>query len=59
MRETFGTFLQELDAPFSGSELLEAEVLRIMRKEGFSYAQVYEMPLPIFPLELLCSINLV
>ena len=45
MRETFKTFLQELDQPFSGKELLEAEVLRIMRKEGFSDAQVYEMPL--------------
>ena len=45
MRETFKTFLQELDEPFSGKELLEAEVLRIMRKEGFSDAEVYEMPL--------------
>ena len=45
MRETFRTFLQELDEPFSGKELLEVEVLRIMRKEGFSDAEVYEMPL--------------
>ena len=45
MRETFKTFLQELDEPFSGKELLEAEVLRIMRKEGFSDAEVNEMPL--------------
>ena len=45
MRETFRTFLQELDEPFSGKGLLEAEVLRIMRKEGFSDAEVYEMPL--------------
>ena len=45
MRETFRTFLQELDEPFSGKALLEAEVLRIMRREGFSEAQVYEMPL--------------
>jgi hypothetical protein len=45
MRETFRTFLQELDEPFSGKELLEPEVLRIMRREGFSDAEVYEMPL--------------
>ena len=45
MRETFRTFLQELDEPFSGKELLEVEVLRIMRKEGFSDVEVYEMPL--------------
>jgi hypothetical protein len=45
MRETFRTFLQELDEPFSGKVLLEAEILRVMRKEGFSDAQVYEMPL--------------
>ena len=45
MRETFRTFLQELDEPFSGKELLEAEVLRIMRKDGFSDAEVYEMSL--------------
>ena len=45
MRETFKIFLQELDEPFSGKDLLEAEVLRIMRKEGFSDAQIYEMPL--------------
>jgi hypothetical protein len=45
MQETFRTFLQELDEPFSGKEFLEAEVIRIMRKEGFSDAEVYEMPL--------------
>ena len=45
MRETFKTFLQELDEPFSGKMLLEAEVLRVMRKEGFSDAQVYDMSL--------------
>jgi hypothetical protein len=46
MRETFRTFLQELDyEPNSGKKLLEIEVLRIMRKEGFSDTQVYEMPL--------------
>jgi hypothetical protein len=46
MQETFRTFLQELDdEPNSGKELLEIEVLRIMRKEGFSTVQVYEMPL--------------
>jgi hypothetical protein len=45
MREDFRTFLQELDQPFSGKALLETEVLRVMRKEGFSDAQVYEMSL--------------
>ena len=45
MRETFRTFLQELDQSFSGKALLEAEVLRVMRKEGFSDAQVYDMSL--------------
>ena len=45
MGETFRTFLQELDQPFSGKALLEAEVLRVMRKEGFSDLQVYEMSL--------------
>jgi hypothetical protein len=46
MQETFRTFLQELDDdPNSGKELLETEILRIMRKEGFSDIQVYEMPL--------------
>jgi hypothetical protein len=45
MRETFRTFLQELDDPLSGKALLEAEVLRVMRNEGFSDVQVYEMPL--------------
>ena len=46
MRETFKTFLQELnDYPNSGKELLETEILRIMRKEGFSDIQVYDMPL--------------
>ena len=38
--------MQELDDdPNSGKELLETEILRIMRKEGFSDIQVYEMPL--------------
>lgn len=45
MDENFRTFLHELNEPFSGKELLEAEVLRIMHKEGFSDAQVYDMPL--------------
>ena len=46
MRETFRTFLQELDDdPNSGKDLLETEILRIMRKEGLSDIQVYEMPL--------------
>ena len=46
MQETFRTFLQELDGdPDSGKELLETEILRVMRREGFSDIQVYEMPL--------------
>ena len=49
MQETFRLFLQELEEPScgggSGKELLEVEVLEIMRKEGFSDAQIYEMPL--------------
>ena len=49
MQETFRTFLQELEEPScvgsSGKELLEEEVLGIMRKEGFSDEQIYEMPL--------------
>jgi hypothetical protein len=46
MRETFKTFLQEIEnEPDSGKDLLEREVLGIMRKEGFSDAQIYEMPL--------------
>ncbi len=45
MQETFRTFLQEIKEPGSGKELLEAEVVDIMRKEGFSDAQIYEMPL--------------
>lgn len=46
MRETFRTFLQELeDEPNSGKGLLENEILRILRKEGFSDLQIYEMPL--------------
>ncbi len=49
MQETFRTFLQELEEPGctgdSGRELLEAEVLELMRKEGFSDTQIYEMPL--------------
>ncbi len=45
MHETFRSFLQEMEEPCSGKELLEAEVLGIMRKEGFSDQQIYEMPL--------------
>jgi hypothetical protein len=45
VQETFRSFLQELEEPCSGKELLEAEVIEIMRKEGFSDAQVYDMPL--------------
>jgi hypothetical protein len=45
MQETFRSFLQEMDEPSSGKELLEAEVIEIMRKEGFSDTQIYDMPL--------------
>ena len=49
MHETFRLFLQGLEEPScggsSGKELLEVEVLEIMRKEGFSDAQIYGMPL--------------
>ena len=49
MQETFRSFLLELEEPCgcggSGKELLEAEVLGIMRREGFSDGQIYEMPL--------------
>jgi len=49
MQETFRTFLRELEehgcGGDSGKELLEAEVLELMRKEGFSDTQIYEMPL--------------
>ena len=49
MQETFRSFLQELEEPGcaggSGKEFLESEVLGIMRKEGFSDAQIYEMSL--------------
>ncbi len=49
MQETFRSFLLELEEPScddcSGKELLEREVLGIMRKEGFSDEQIYEMPL--------------
>ncbi len=45
MQETFRSFLQEMEDPCSGKELLEAEVIAIMRKEGFSDAQIYDMPL--------------
>ena len=49
MQETFRTFLRELEEQScggdSGKELLEAEVLELMRKEGFSDTQIYEMPL--------------
>jgi hypothetical protein len=45
MQETFRLFLQELEEPNSGRELLEAEVIEIMRKEGFSDTEIYDMPL--------------
>lgn len=48
LEETFETFLRELDSSadkHSGKELLEAEVLRVMRKEGFSDIQIYRMAL--------------
>lgn len=49
MQETFRSFLQGLEEPrcggSSGKELLEVEVLGIMRKEGFSDEQIYGMPL--------------
>jgi len=49
MQETFKSFLRELEEPScggdSGKELLEVEVLGIMRKEGFSDEQIYGMPL--------------
>ena len=45
MQETFKSFLQELEDPCSGKDLLETEVVEIMRKEGFSDEQIYEMPL--------------
>lgn len=49
MQETFRSFLQEMEEPScgggSGKELLEVEVLDIMRKEGFSDEQIYGMPL--------------
>ena len=49
MQETFRSFLQGLEEPQcgggSGKELLEVEVLEIMRKEGFSDEQIFGMPL--------------
>jgi hypothetical protein len=49
MQETFRSLLQEIEespyAEASGKELLEVEVLEIMRKEGFSDEQIYGMPL--------------
>ncbi len=49
LQETFRSFLHELDEPpyqsGSGKDLLEAEVLNVMRKEGFSDQQIYDMPL--------------
>jgi hypothetical protein len=49
MQETFRSFLQELEEPScagsSGKELLESEILGILRKEGFSDEQIYGMPL--------------
>jgi hypothetical protein len=49
LQETFTTFLRELEksdsSGYSGKELLEKEVLQIMRKEGFSKQQIYDMPL--------------
>jgi hypothetical protein len=49
MEENFRSFLQGLEEPScgggSGKELLEVEVLGVMRKEGFSDEQIYGMPL--------------
>jgi hypothetical protein len=49
LQETFASFLKELEEPpyavNSGKELLEAEVLAVMRKEGFSDQQIYDMSL--------------
>ena len=49
MPETFKSFLAELEDPScrggSGKELLEVEVLGVMRKEGYSDEQIYGMPL--------------
>ncbi len=45
MKETFRSFLEEMNEPFSGKDLLEAEVIGIMQKEGFSDKQIYDMPL--------------
>jgi len=45
VQETFKSFLQEMEDPCSGRDLLEAEVVRIMRKDGFSDAQIHSMPL--------------
>ena len=49
MQETVRSFLQTLEEPScgggSGKELLEVEVVGVMRKEGFSDEQIYGMPL--------------
>ena len=49
MIETFELFLLELEDTnlenYSGKELLEREVLRVMHDEGFSDQQVYDMSL--------------
>ena len=49
VKETFILFLQELEGlslgDYSGKELLEREVLRVMHDEGFSDQQVYDMSL--------------
>ncbi len=49
LQETFTTFLRELETSDfisnTGKVLLEKEVLEVMRKEGFSEQQIYEMPL--------------
>jgi hypothetical protein len=48
MHETFISFLQMLadsNVDCSGKELLEKEVLGVLRKEGFSKEQIYKMPL--------------
>ena len=49
MQDTFASFLQDFGtsnlAEYSGKKLLETEVLRVMRQEGFTEEQIYEMPL--------------
>jgi hypothetical protein len=67
LQETFVSFLRELEdsnfAECSGKELLEKEVLRIMRKEGFSEQQTYKMPLrrllDLFYNAYICEANII